>query len=222
MLKDKVAKSIQVIRQAYKQYQSNIAVAWTGGKDSTVMLHLIRTAFQGKIPFPVVFNDSTMEFEEIYKFINRISRLYNLNLQIVQHLPQDLATFYSLKTYETKEEFSRQMKINAINYAFKKHKYKGFMVGVRWDEHVARSKEQYFRQFDRQIRVHPILHFREEDIWEYIKEYNVPYICLYDQGYRSLGEAPFTRPATSSGSERSGRSQAKEEAMANLRKYGYW
>ena len=72
------------------------------------------------------------------------------------------------------------------------------------------------------MRIHPILHFSEKDIWEYTKHFGVPYVDLYDKGYRSLGEKPFTKPVPAGGNERSGREREKEELMQRLRKLGYW
>ena len=35
--------------------------------------------------------------------------------------------------------------------------------------------------------VNPIIDWTDEDVWEFIHEYNVPYCELYDQGYKRLG-----------------------------------
>ena len=61
------SQSIFIIREAYSQFR-NVAVLWSIGKDSTTMLWLVRKAFFGKIPFPVVHIDTTHKFGEIYDF----------------------------------------------------------------------------------------------------------------------------------------------------------
>ena len=92
------------------------------------------------------------------------------------------------------------------------------------------------------VRVHPILDWREIDMWRYIKQENIPTNPLYysknGKRYRSLGCKPCTFPIKSNASnvdeiitelettnedERSGRAQDKEEeyAMQNLRSLGY-
>jgi sulfate adenylyltransferase subunit 2 len=92
------------------------------------------------------------------------------------------------------------------------------------------------------VRVHPILHWTELDIWEYVEKENLPVNPLYfskdGKRYRSLGCVPCTQPTeskadtikkiieeikTSKESERGGRSQDKEEAhaMEKLRSLGY-
>ncbi|MBI3289815.1 sulfatase-like hydrolase/transferase [Candidatus Microgenomates bacterium] len=222
-LTSKIQKSIRVIKKSADKFRGErVAVAWTGGKDSTVLLHLVKTAFGGKVPFYVLFNDSTMEFDEIYEFINKTARLWNIKVITVKHSAKELKEFHSTRDREKKKELSRLMKITAINRALAKHKFKAFIAGIRWDEHKSRSREKYFSPRINHTRVHPILHFTEDDIWEYINFFGVPYVELYDKGYRSLGEKPFTKPVPPGGNEREGREHDKEQLMQRLRKLGYW
>lgn len=221
-LEKKTIKAKKIIKQAAKRYpKKKLAIAWTGGKDSTALLHLIREVF-GEIPFPVMFNDSTMEFEEIYQFIDKLEKEWRLNLIRILHSEEELKQFDKSIDIEEKKKLVRMMKISAINKALEEQGFTAFMVGIRWDEHEARSKEKYFSKRPGHVRIHPILHFTEEDVWEYIRKFKVPYVCLYDQGYRSLGEKPFTKPADAKGGERSGRDYDKEKVMQRLRALGYW
>ena len=63
-------QSIFIIREAYAQFRK-VAMLWSIGKDSTTLLWLMRKAFFGKIPFPVVHIDTTYKFKEIYEFGKR-------------------------------------------------------------------------------------------------------------------------------------------------------
>lgn len=219
----KVRKSMAVIKKSTQRFkEKDVAVAWTGGKDSTVLLHLIRITFSGKVPFRVVFNDSTMEFNEIYKFVEKMRQLWGINLITIKHSALELKGFHKTKDRDKQKELSRIMKITAINSALKKYKIKAFMAGIRWDEHESRSKEKFFSPRPDHMRIHPILDFTEKDIWEYTRHFGVPYVDLYAKGYRSLGEKPFTKKAKPGESERSGREKDKEQLMGRLRRMGYW
>jgi len=226
-LEEKVKKSKEIILEAAKKWKNKeICIAWTGGKDSTVLLHLVKTTFNDKVPFLVMFNDSTLEFPEVYQFIKKITKGWKLNLIWQKHLPEDLKAYEQAEREKNKEmamEIMRIAKINAINYALSKYKIKAFMSGIRWDEHEARANEKYLSPRSTHTRVHPILHFTLDDIWDYIKTFKVPYVNLYDKGYKSLGEAPFTKPVKDKNApERAGREATKEKTMERLRKLGYW
>ena len=92
------------------------------------------------------------------------------------------------------------------------------------------------------MRVHPILHWRELDVWEYVKREEMPvnpmYFAQNGKRYRSLGCEPCTLPIESNAAtidevveelrttkiaERSGRAQDKEKTftMQKLRALGY-
>jgi phosphoadenosine phosphosulfate reductase len=55
------------------------------------------------------------------------------------------------------------------------------------------------------LKVNPLADWTEEQVWDYIKEHEVPYNQLYDQGYTSIGCAPCTRPVTDGEGPRAGR-----------------
>lgn len=170
---EKIKKTKEVIKEADRRWrEKEIAIAWTGGKDSTVVLHLTREVFHGKVPFKVMFNDSTFEFSEVYEFIKKISKSWRLDLIWQKHLPEDLQVYQQAMEKGDREqamEIMRIAKINAINYAIEKYKIKAFISGIRWDEHEARSKEKYFSPRSTHTRVHPILHFTLDDILEIYK-----------------------------------------------------
>jgi sulfate adenylyltransferase subunit 2 len=92
------------------------------------------------------------------------------------------------------------------------------------------------------LRIHPILHWTEADIWAYTARENIPIIPLYlakgGQRYRSLGDADITFPVASNAAsipdiltelettkvpERAGRAldHETEDAFERLRVAGY-
>jgi len=58
---------------------------WSIGKDSTTLLWLVRKAFFGKIPFPVVHIDTTYKFREIYEFRDKYAKEWGLKLLIAKN-----------------------------------------------------------------------------------------------------------------------------------------
>jgi len=219
-LEEKEAESRKILREAIEKYgKDKIGVAWSGGKDSTTVLHLIKQEF-GEVPIPVVFIDTSVKFPEIYAFRDKLAKTWNLNLSIARN-DEALKT---IKIAEDKQECCYLLKTIPIRQTIETNGWQALITAVRWDEQEARRDEVYIspRVNPSHTRIQPILHFREIDIWSYIRKYNVPYCELYHKGYRSLGCMPCTRLGSPDGLERSGRDQSKEEIMQRLRDLGYF
>ena len=70
--------SIHVIREAYARLKP-LGMLWSLGKDSNTMLWLVRKAFVGRVPFPVVLLDTGNEFDEVYAFRDRYVKEWGLD-----------------------------------------------------------------------------------------------------------------------------------------------
>src|SRR2546430_10989224 len=72
-------QSIFIFREAYHAFK-NVAMPWSMGKDSNVLIWLASKAFFGKAPFPVLHIDTTYEFAEMLEFREWPTTHYKLNL----------------------------------------------------------------------------------------------------------------------------------------------
>ena len=61
------SQSIYIFREAFHAFK-NIAMPWSMGKDSNVLIWLSLKSFFGKIPYPVLHIDTTYEFPEMLEF----------------------------------------------------------------------------------------------------------------------------------------------------------
>ncbi len=219
------SESIYIIREAYRKFHK-LGMLWSIGKDSTTLLWLVKKAFFGKVPFPVIYIDTGLHFKEMYEFRDMCVKKWGLNLIIS-------------KNYEEAEGLgigpSDKLKCCAIRKtdALKKtiadYKFDALLLGIRRDEHGVRAKERFFsprnkdfywdyknqppelwdqyktqKESEQHIRVHPLLQWTEVDIWEYIKREKLPVNPLYfaknGKRYRSLGCKPCTSPVDSNAS----------------------
>lgn len=256
-------KSISIIREAKAQFTTP-GVLWSTGKDSTATLWLCRKAFFGRLPFPVIHIDTGYKFPEIYEFRNRIAAQWGLNLVIAKNAN---AFDSGMSPDKGRLECCTLLKTKALKDLVSRGGFDALILAIRRDEHGVRAKERYFSPRDvdfswnyedqpaelwdlyvkpsedfSHMRIHPILHWTELDVWRYVKQEGLPVNPLYfargGKRYRSLGCMPCTVPVSSAAStideivaeletseipERSGRSQDKEKAymMQKLRALGY-
>jgi sulfate adenylyltransferase subunit 2 len=257
------SKSIYIIREAYANYKK-MGMLWSIGKDSTTMLWLVKKAFFGKVPFPVIYIDTGKHFQEMYDFRDKCVKKWDLDLIVSRNKEADKQKIGP----EDKLKCCGMRKTDALKQTLEKHKFDALLLGIRRDEHGVRAKERTFsprnkdfrwnykdqapelwdqyksqKETEQHLRVHPILHWTEVDIWKYTKRENLPVNPLYfadnnGKRYRSLGCEPCTSPVDSKAknideiikeveesttAERAGRAQDKEEAnaMQNLRALGY-
>ena len=260
-LKDLESKSIYIIREAYAKVD-NLAMLWSIGKDSTAMLWLVRKAFFGRVPFPLALLDTEQEMDEVYAFRDRLAKEWDLDL-INHPCPPEEEMDKTLPPATR----AAMRKTEGLKTLLKERDFKGIFCGIRRDEQGLRAKERVFspRALDGawdfkdqpaefwdqyktdvpegcHVRIHPILHWSEKDIWHYTRAENIPVCELYfakgGKRYRSLGEKNITFPIESNAatideiieelettktSERAGRAMDKEteDSFERLRSQGY-
>jgi len=175
-------QSVYIIREAYSQFR-NVAMLWSIGKDSTTLLWLIRKAFFGRIPFPIVHIDTTHKFREIYEFRDKYAKQWGLKLVIAKN---EQALKRGISPNKGKFECCTELKTKALKKVVEKHKFKALYLAIRRDEHGIRAKERVFSPRDedfewdyrnqppelwdqyktrekeeQHLRIHPILGWRE-------------------------------------------------------------
>src|SRR4051812_9430072 len=72
-------QAIFILREAYANF-NNLAMLWSIGKDSTVLLWLARKAFLGHIPFPLVHIDTSFKVPEMITYRDQLARKWKLNM----------------------------------------------------------------------------------------------------------------------------------------------
>lgn len=261
------SQSIYILREAFRKFD-NPGMLWSIGKDSSVLLWLARKAFFGHVPFPIVHVDTSYKIPEMIAFRDYAAEQWDLELVVGQNKD----ALADNNTYPdgnaTRVECCSLLKRDGLQDVIADNGFEAVFLGIRRDEEGTRAKERYFSPRDKNfewdfkdqppelwdqfktdfapgthIRIHPLLHWTEINIWEYIDREQIPITSLYfsdenNRRYRSLGCAPCTFPIPSSAAtvpavidelketqkaERSTRAQDQEaeDAFEQLRASGY-
>jgi phosphoadenosine phosphosulfate reductase len=217
---EKTRHALTLLREALERHDARrVAVAFTGGKDSTLALFLWRrTLLEASAKTaPLALNlDTGVKFPEILDFRDQFARSFGVRLHIAR--PRATRAPVALD----KAACCKERKIVPLLEAIRELGVSLLITGVRADEHPSRADLPAFEQCGGHERLHPLLAFSEMDVWSAIQEHELPWAPLYERGYRSLGCMPCTDPPGVDGNERSGRAAHKEAIMEDLRALGYF
>ena len=229
-LKDKVDMSADTIEKWYDYWNGQIYVAFSGGKDSTVLLHLVRSIFP---EVPAMFADTGLEFPEVRSFVRDTPNV--TMVKPMMHFTKVIEKYgypliskqqsqYIHEYHRSHSEKHKDILLHGNKWGYGKiaekwlylldapflishkccnrlkkypgHKYeritgRKIMTGNMTEESFMR-RESYLKHgcngydFVRPVST-PLAFWTEEDIWEYIRQYNVPYSPIYDMGYTRTG-----------------------------------
>lgn len=169
-----IETSKAIVRQALETFNPDeIGITWTGGKDSTLTLWIIRQVCQGKgIPLPktMIIGEGD-EFEEIEAFVEKMKKEWKVPLEwcrnedVLKQANYTLGAPVRVKNLSDRnqaelkriglneEEFpfeaesyagNHLMKTVVFNEWIERHNLKAIFQGLRWDEHPARFDDEYF------------------------------------------------------------------------------
>jgi phosphoadenosine phosphosulfate reductase len=170
-LASKFEQAVAVTREALASYRTP-AVLWTGGKDSTLVLYVVREVARedGRAVPPVVFIDHFAHFPETTAFVEKWADEWDLDLIVARNEdfadrglePGDEVAVSDLGP-ETRRELDRLeyegdtlvvdpdslagnhlLKTVALNGVVREHGFDALFSGVRWDEQEARADETFF------------------------------------------------------------------------------
>lgn len=163
------ATSVFILREAYANFK-NLGMLWSIGKDSTVLLWLVRKAFFGHVPFPLIHIDTHYKIPEMIEYRDRLTKEWRLNmivgtnwdaLEKKQTFPDGAVDRITccrlLKTQALKDTLAGTSKRLRFNHSTQDYEvdqssepFTGIILGVRADEEGSRSKERYFSPRDKQ------------------------------------------------------------------------
>ena len=201
-LKNLESEAIYIIREVSAELE-NPVLLYSIGKDSSVLLHLVRKAFfPAAPPFPMLHIDTTFKFREMYRFRDEMAQRAGMDLIVHtnrQGVEQGINPFDHGSKY-----YTDVMKTQALKQALTHYKFDAAFGGARRDEEKSRAKERIYSLRDQNhqwdprnqrpelwnlyngrlkrgdsIRVFPMSNWTEFDVWHYILVEQIPVVPLY-------------------------------------------
>lgn len=184
ILKEKIEKANICIDECLEK-SKNPYVAFSGGKDSLVVLHLV---IQKKPDVAVVHIDAECDYPETTECINECVKRWNLNfINFKTDMPfLEILKKYGILPVGAGQIFMKKVVYEPIRKVIKQYNFDGVFLGVRAKESVPRcillrnKSKIFFNNRDNVWQFLPIGWWTTDDVWNYIEAFELPYNKVYD------------------------------------------
>jgi sulfate adenylyltransferase subunit 2 len=225
------SEAIHIFREVAGEFDRPV-ILFSGGKDSTLLLHLAIKAFwPAPVPFALLHVDTGHNFPEVIEVRDKIVARYGLRLHVAS--VQDYIDDGRLT--ERPDGTRNPLQTVPLLDAITEHKFDAVFGGGRRDEERARAKERIFSlrnsfgQWEprrqrpelwnlyngrhrpgEHVRVFPLSNWTELDVWNYIARENIELPGIYYAHEREvylrdgmwLAEGPWGGPRSGESLER--------------------
>ncbi len=199
----------EILGFALKNFK-NIAISFSGAEDVV----LIDIAKKISNDFRVFSLDTGRLHPETYQFLDEVRDAYNINLEVffanrdaTEKLVKEKGLYSFLK--DGHKECCDARKVDPLKRAL--NTVDAWITGQRKDQSPGTRANVPVIQKDptfgtgNLIKFNPLANWTSKQVWDYIRENNVPYNKLHEKGFVSIGCEPCTKPVLPGQHEREGR-----------------
>jgi phosphoadenosine phosphosulfate reductase len=204
------ADPASVLRRALELYHPAVALASSFSLEDIVLIDLLIAIRPDARVFAL---DTGRLNPETYECAEAVRRRYGLRIEwyfpkheAVEPLERDKGLFSFRESVAARQECCFTRKVEPLRRAL--HGLQAWITGLRREQAVTRSALQVIETDAAHggiVKLNPLAGWTLEQLWQYVREHQLPYNRLYDQGYVSIGCAPCTRAVAPGEDQRAGR-----------------
>ncbi|MDH5542041.1 MAG: phosphoadenosine phosphosulfate reductase family protein [Nitrospinota bacterium] len=203
---NKILLSVNRIKRWYQHWQGEVFISFSGGKYSTVLLHMVRSIYPG---IPAVFVDTGIEYPEVVEYVKTVPDVVWLKpeksfKEIVEEYGYPVVSGRVSRNVKRIREgkpgnlpvawnylLNAPFKISDQCCYFLKsgvlRKYQretgwGELAGRRIGERGDRLRRDCAGWMSKQTVLNPLAFWGSEDIWNYLKTKEIRYPRTYEEG----------------------------------------
>jgi phosphoadenosine phosphosulfate reductase len=207
----------ELLKWAVETFPS-ITLACSFGAEDVVLVDMLQKVSPKT---DIFYLDTDFHFKETYETRDRLSERYGMSfVQVKPKLtPEEQAALHGEELW--KSDPNKCCNIRKVDPLVEiLGKYNAWITGIRRDQAPTRAnakKVEYDVKFGL-VKFNPLASWTSEDVWNYIRENNVPYNPLHDRNFPSIGCEHCTRPVMPGQDPRAGRWAGTEKTECGLHK----
>lgn len=187
----------EILRKTLEMYGQHAAFSTSLGAEDQVITHMLMQVNPEANIFTL---DTGRMFPETYDLIERTEARYGMRIRVffpdyraVEEMVSTRGINLFYHSIENRKMCCHIRKIEPLKRALKGNKV--WITGLRREQSPTRL-DMCLAEWDegnRIIKVNPLLEWTEKQVWDYIREHNIPFNTLHDKGFPSIGCLPCTR-----------------------------
>jgi phosphoadenosine phosphosulfate reductase len=192
-----------------RRYKNRIAFSTSLGVEDQVIMDMIS---KKGIPVKVFTLDTGRLFPETYDIIDKTSLHYGIRIDVyfpdrenIENMVKNKGINLFYESMENRKLCCHYRKIEPLGRALAGMDV--WITGIRKDQTLTRfdTKLVEWDESHGLIKINPLFKWTDKMVWDYIRQYKVPYNALHDKGFPSIGCQPCTRAVEPGEDPRSGR-----------------
>lgn len=201
--------AVEVIQHITATFPQGVVFSSSFGVEDQVITDIIA---RNSIPVQIFTIDTGRLFSETIELQRRTSDQYKVPIKTyvpdaasLERLLEEKGQNSFFDSVENRIECCRVRKVEPLKRALSGQNI--WITGIRRIHSPDRESIPVVEcDYDNSIiKVHPLLDWSDEDVWNYVEQNKVPYNILHKKGYASIGCAPCTRPILEGEEPRAGR-----------------
>ncbi len=207
-LKERIDPARRLLKSIEAEHAPAVLTSSFGAEDM-VLTDLICTS---KLSIGILTLDTGRLPEETYRLMQEVRRRYGLHIRVYFPLRSAVQGYVAghgpnafYESVNLRQSCCYIRKVEPLRRALKGKR--AWITGLRRQQAITRRKLPLSEwDEDNQLqKFNPLADWSTDEVWAYIRRFDVPYNALYDKGYASIGCAPCTRAIAAGEDIRAGR-----------------
>lgn len=203
------AAPVEILRHFLSDFNGKIVLSTSLGAEDQVLTEMVVSINPSVRIFTL---DTGRMFPETYDAIEMTNARYKVNIEVffpdyrqVEEMVREKGINLFYESIENRKLCCHIRKIEPLKRALAGLDV--WISGLRRAQSVTRENLHTVEwdENNNMIKVNPLINWSEEEVWEYIKQKNIPYNKLHDKGFPSIGCQPCTRAVEPGEDIRAGR-----------------